>query len=287
MGPLWYLFKEGERWGPYSSEELKHQADTGAIVPADLVWTESMDNWAPAGQVGGLFTEAYSPSDYHTPQTSASAYRPQGQMGYQAAPVRKKSKGGVIALSAIAVLILLVGGFLFYSLFLLNGDDAAPAPQKDDRDVAAEPGNAAVTPAAADFSGLWAPPLESAGPRLAERLPGAGEVPYPLLPGAKAFSCEEPKQIEGFGDTLAYVFLVSKEPAESVYAFYNGHLGHLDGWRSKVTPNSYDFWQGDEDNYIDAYGYLIPAVLIMEATDLALSLEPDAKSMIIVVYDPI
>jgi len=134
-------------------------------------------------------------------------------------------------------------------------------------------------------SDLWVPPV-GALPQLAETLPRAGEVPYPLFPGAQATGYAEPQQMEGHGDTLAYIFLLSSEPMESVYDFYKGHLGHLDGWQGKVGSNSYDLWQGDDEDYIHAYGYLIPAVLIMAPWGSDLDLMPDAQSHIIVVYEP-
>ena len=51
----WYYSGAGQRKGPISREALQQLAASGQIGPADLVWTQGMSTWQPAGQVAGLF----------------------------------------------------------------------------------------------------------------------------------------------------------------------------------------------------------------------------------------
>ena len=186
-----------------------------------------------------------------------------------------RSKLFLLLMIALALTVAACGNSEVEILEDENETGLQPATEDVEEPEVAEP----VT------SDLWAPPV-GALPQLAERLPRAGEVPYPLIPGAQATGYQEPKQMEGHGDTLAYIFLLSSESMESVYDFYKEHLGHLDGWQGKVGPSSYDLWQGDDEDYIDAYGYLIPAVLIMAPWGSDLDFMPDAQSNIILVYEP-
>ncbi len=52
----WYYARGGQQNGPISFEHLVDLARNGTLDPAkDLVWTATMKDWLPAGQVPGLF----------------------------------------------------------------------------------------------------------------------------------------------------------------------------------------------------------------------------------------
>ena len=42
-----FVLKEGQKWGPYTAEELEGHVEAGTFSPNDLVWSEGMDDWAP------------------------------------------------------------------------------------------------------------------------------------------------------------------------------------------------------------------------------------------------
>jgi hypothetical protein len=56
----WYFARGGNRSGPVPREELQRQAQTGGLLPADLVWTQDMEQWQPASSIPGLFPEGYT-----------------------------------------------------------------------------------------------------------------------------------------------------------------------------------------------------------------------------------
>lgn len=57
MERQWYYARGNEKHGPVSSRELRQLADSGELLPTDLVWKAGTKDWAPANTVTGLFGE--------------------------------------------------------------------------------------------------------------------------------------------------------------------------------------------------------------------------------------
>ncbi|NBT35743.1 MAG: DUF4339 domain-containing protein [Betaproteobacteria bacterium] len=55
MSEDWYYSTKGTRLGPVAPPELKRLADSGQLLPTDLVWKEGLKNWVAASKVKGLF----------------------------------------------------------------------------------------------------------------------------------------------------------------------------------------------------------------------------------------
>lgn len=55
MATEWNLSRDGETYGPYTSEELREMAVDGNIVPTDLVWKEGLDDWVEARKLKALW----------------------------------------------------------------------------------------------------------------------------------------------------------------------------------------------------------------------------------------
>jgi uncharacterized membrane protein len=74
----WYYASSGKQNGPVSFEQLVEIAKSGNLNPTkDLVWTSTMKDWLPAGQVPGLFGQAASapspPVDPSNPYATPTA----------------------------------------------------------------------------------------------------------------------------------------------------------------------------------------------------------------------
>jgi hypothetical protein len=54
----WYLARNKQRLGPYSSAQLKQFADAGQVQPDDMILREGRPKWVSAGSIKGLFTAA-------------------------------------------------------------------------------------------------------------------------------------------------------------------------------------------------------------------------------------
>ncbi|MDA1013345.1 MAG: trypsin-like peptidase domain-containing protein [Planctomycetota bacterium] len=51
----WYYGRDGRNTGPVTMNELRELAGSGELLPADLVWNESFDDWREASTIGELF----------------------------------------------------------------------------------------------------------------------------------------------------------------------------------------------------------------------------------------
>ena len=50
----WFYSSEGERIGPVTFAELRVKASEAALNPRlDMVWTQGMAEWKPAGEIEG------------------------------------------------------------------------------------------------------------------------------------------------------------------------------------------------------------------------------------------
>jgi hypothetical protein len=54
----WYYAQGGTQSGPVTFDQLKEIARNGGLDAKDLVWTSSMKDWQPAGEVEGLIAQA-------------------------------------------------------------------------------------------------------------------------------------------------------------------------------------------------------------------------------------
>jgi uncharacterized membrane protein YhaH (DUF805 family) len=60
----WFYSIGGERFGPVGFDYLLDMAKDGQLDPRnDLVWSNSLNEWAPAGHVGGLFERVAGAGD--------------------------------------------------------------------------------------------------------------------------------------------------------------------------------------------------------------------------------
>lgn len=94
MSKQWYYTQGGQKVGPLSSEQLRNAARCGQLAPSDLLWTDEMENWAPASTIEGLFPSAGPPA---VPQADAGFMPPAPSPGSysSAGGSRAKSKSGV------------------------------------------------------------------------------------------------------------------------------------------------------------------------------------------------
>ena len=66
-----YVDRGGERYGPYSLEEVNACLANGTLLPTDQAWQDGMAGWVPIGQIRGV-TMAGDPPSPQTPATGAA-----------------------------------------------------------------------------------------------------------------------------------------------------------------------------------------------------------------------
>ncbi|MCS7270059.1 MAG: GYF domain-containing protein [Gemmataceae bacterium] len=58
MNSRWFITRDGKHThGPFTEEQLLHWAQSGKLLPTDLVWKEGSDSWVPLSSV---FTSVFS-----------------------------------------------------------------------------------------------------------------------------------------------------------------------------------------------------------------------------------
>jgi len=56
--PAWYCVRDGQKYGPFSVEQMKEMTLNGRLQPTDIVWNQDMEHWAAASTVQAFFPVA-------------------------------------------------------------------------------------------------------------------------------------------------------------------------------------------------------------------------------------
>lgn len=116
-GAGWYVAKDKQKMGPFSTAQLKQMIAARQLRPEDMVLREGQEKWARAATVRGLF-----PQDEETTATPARTVR---------APVPQLKRASPWLLVGVAVGVLLVagvGGGVFLGIKLASRPaDTGPA----------------------------------------------------------------------------------------------------------------------------------------------------------------
>lgn len=52
---MYFIGRDGQRFGPYAWELLQGMAMRRELLESDLIWVDPMPSWQPAGTIAGLF----------------------------------------------------------------------------------------------------------------------------------------------------------------------------------------------------------------------------------------
>lgn len=73
----WYFTRAGVQEGPVTMAELRGKAREGGLNPRlDMVWTQGMADWKPAGEIEDLFEKRATPESQEALAPSADPYQP-------------------------------------------------------------------------------------------------------------------------------------------------------------------------------------------------------------------
>ena len=129
-----HIDRGGQRFGPYSVEQVNSHLAEGAILPTDLGWTDGMTDWVPVTQVAGVtFADAATTAAVPPPTPAPMTGETNLQGGSQALQTTAKPAGNkklLIGVGAgVGVLALaLVGYFVVYPMLT---DEEAPEPESE------------------------------------------------------------------------------------------------------------------------------------------------------------
>lgn len=92
MADNWFLARDGKKYGPYTSAQMRQMASGGQLLPIDMVLEEGTTKWTPAAQVETFFpatgiTAEPPPPPLPPPLAPETAEWHYTQQGQQAGPV--------------------------------------------------------------------------------------------------------------------------------------------------------------------------------------------------------
>ncbi len=62
MSEQWYINRNGQQYGPYSTEQMKAYAQKGELSPDDYIWAQGMAEWSHARNISSLFPVHSTPA---------------------------------------------------------------------------------------------------------------------------------------------------------------------------------------------------------------------------------
>ncbi|MBG29854.1 MAG: hypothetical protein CMI31_07620, partial [Opitutae bacterium] len=72
-----YLFKDGQRFGPYSMDQVKEYLASGDFAETDLAYFEGRDGWVPITKVPGVMPQD---DDFDDPEVDLDRQRELAEM---------------------------------------------------------------------------------------------------------------------------------------------------------------------------------------------------------------
>lgn len=125
----WYYASNNQRIGPVTVEQLRHLLSVGSVGANDLIWTEGMADWQPAGSVPGLMTAPppqpqpppYDPHGHGQPQPYHPQPGPPSPLGYDGYGGRSRPSHQGMAIAGFVLAFVIAPLGLIFSWVALNG----------------------------------------------------------------------------------------------------------------------------------------------------------------------
>jgi len=130
-----HIDRGGQRFGPYSVEQVNSHLAEGTILPTDLGWTDGMTDWVPVTQVAGVtFADAAATAAVPPPTPAPTAAPMTGdttlQGGVPAIQTAAKPAGNKKLLIGVGagVGVLALAAVGYFAVYPMLTDDEGEAP---------------------------------------------------------------------------------------------------------------------------------------------------------------
>lgn len=128
----WFIAVDGKPQGPFTFEQLAHEASAGRLRRSALVWSQSIPNWKPAEDLADLFPAAqpapFQPVEqYLPPPIPAAGPPPSDPVDQNPAPPKPSSRSNWISKPTTtenaleAVRRGAAYGYVFAGMYVLGG----------------------------------------------------------------------------------------------------------------------------------------------------------------------
>ena len=120
-----HIDRGGQRFGPYSVEQVNSHLAEGTILPTDLGWTDGMTDWVPVTQVAGVtFADAAATAAVPPPTPAPTAGDTALQGGAPAIQTAAKPAGNKKLLIGVGAGVGVLAIAAAVWVFFLKGDKA-------------------------------------------------------------------------------------------------------------------------------------------------------------------
>jgi len=112
----WYLYRDNQRMGPYTFNQMVEFWQQGRLSPADPVWCPSLNEWTPAGQLDWGQSPLPAVEPLPLPPQAAVQSAPQARETRQAQQKKRGCAPGVLVTTLVlaGLCVLVAGGYTAY-----------------------------------------------------------------------------------------------------------------------------------------------------------------------------
>ena len=102
-----YIHRDGQQFGPYTTEDAKSQLRQGALLPTDLAWYQGAPDWMPLASVPGMaVAPPPPPSIFPQPRPASAASSSDSSAN--------KLKYGRMFTLIIGIILVELGSLIFF-----------------------------------------------------------------------------------------------------------------------------------------------------------------------------
>jgi len=115
---MWYVRKGIKKLGPFSNAEMRGLANSGKLVPEDMIWKDGLDGWVKASKLKGAFPARVESQKLSPPalpevlKVSPPPIEPEPEISNQRSNI---SSGFVLLIKIIGFVVFISVGLFFYA----------------------------------------------------------------------------------------------------------------------------------------------------------------------------
>lgn len=134
MSEKWFIYREQKYVGPYTWNELWKEAQLGNIMPDEMIWNDSFEDWKPARAVPGLIDETAVPAEDTTTISADAIVSEPILVPTDSQPARGRGNVSILTVAIIAATVLFVLSSMtaLYYLFVYTGPEVAENDDVED-----------------------------------------------------------------------------------------------------------------------------------------------------------
>jgi len=121
MSAHWYIYRDGQKRGPFNLDQLIDAAHSGKLRPEEMVWGTGMDSWVRADEIEALNPFTWQQTTAAAPAPSAAIRQGNGQTEHLKLEQLSKWMGFVGVITIIGGVISAISGVFAFVVGAIPG----------------------------------------------------------------------------------------------------------------------------------------------------------------------